>query len=357
MQRDRYARIVFVLVFLFVAYYVFRIIKPFLVPLLWAAILATVFHPLFETLVRRLRRPELASVLASLLLTVVIVLPVIILLVLLAGESVDAYHYLQDKLKSGNLQSLDSLRQTTAYMWLRSRLVALGLPEPDLRSLAVQGVQAVSAFLVHHSSDVFGGFTRFVFNAIVMIVGVFYMFLSGPQVLAELRRLSPLRREHEDQILNKFKEITLATFEGNLLTALLQGTAGGLVFLFFGLASPLLWGAVMALLSLVPVIGTALVWGPVVIYYLLTGAVLKGLLLLGVCAGAVGSIDNLVKPLLIRRRAEIPTIWVFVGVMGGVGVFGFLGFILGPLMIAVLFTLIEIYKVEFRSELSEKLTS
>jgi predicted PurR-regulated permease PerM len=94
-----------------------------------------------------------------------------------------------------------------------------------------------------------------------------------------------------------------------------------------------------------------------VVYYLITGAVAKGLLLLAVCAGVVGSIDNLVKPLLIRRRAEIPTLWVFVGVLGGVGVFGFLGFVLGPLMVAVLFALIEIYKVEFRSELSEKLTS
>ncbi|MGH9650612.1 MAG: AI-2E family transporter, partial [Terriglobales bacterium] len=82
---------------------------------------------------------------------------------------------------------------------------------------------------------------------------------------------------------------------------------------------------------------------------------LKGLLLLAVCGGAVGSIDNFVKPLLIRRHAEIPTAWVFIGVMGGVGVFGFLGFVLGPLMVAVLFTLIEIYKVEFRRELSEKL--
>jgi predicted PurR-regulated permease PerM len=173
--------------------------------------------------------------------------------------------------------------------------------------------------------------------------------------LKELQRLSPLRREHEEAIIGKFKEITVATFEGNLLTAILQGAAGGLVFLIFGLPSPLLWAAVMAFLSLVPLVGTALVWGPVVVYYLLTGAVVKGLLLLVLCGAVVGSIDNLVKPLLIRRRAAIPTLWVFVGVLGGVGVFGFLGFVLGPLMVAVLFALIEIYKVEFRKELGEKL--
>lgn len=354
MQRDDYARIAFVAVLLLVVYYVFRILKPFLTALVWAAILATVFYPLFEGLTRRIKRPRLASALACVVLTVAIVLPVIVLLVLLAGESVEAYRLVQAKISGSQFGVFDSLHQTLAYQWLRPKFLALGLPEPDLRETAVQAVRAISQFLVRHSSDVFSGFARFAFNFIVMLFGVYYLFLNGPEILKELRSLSPLRREHEEAIIGKFKEITVATFEGNLLTALCQGVAGGLVFLFFGVPSPLLWGAVMAFLSLVPLVGTALVWGPVVIYYVLTGAVGKGLLLLAVCGGAVGSIDNFVKPLLIRRRAHIPTAWVFVGVLGGLGVFGFLGFVLGPLMVAVLFALVEIYKVEFRGELSEK---
>jgi predicted PurR-regulated permease PerM len=354
MQRNEYARITFVVVLLVVAYYVFRILQPFLTALVWAAILATVFHPLQEILVRRLKRPELASVLACILLTVAIILPVLILLILLAGESVDAFHYVQNRLTSGEVHGLESLRDSAMFIWLRGKLLALGLPEPDLRGIAVQAVQAISQFLVRHSYDVFGGFTRFLFNFVVMLFGVFYMFQHGPRALAELRSLSPLRTEHEEAIIAKFKEITRATFEGSLLTSVLQGAAGGLVFLLFGLPSPLLWGAVMALLSLVPLVGTALVWGPVVIYYLLAGHAVRGLLLLLLCGAVVGSIDNFIKPLLIRRHAAIPTAWIFVGVVGGVGVFGFLGFILGPLMIAVLFTLIEIYKVEFRDELSKR---
>jgi predicted PurR-regulated permease PerM len=357
MQRHDYGRIAFLVVLLVVLYYVFRILQPFFTALIWAAILATVFYSVYERLARRLKRPHVASALACLLLTVAIILPVIVLLVLLAGESVEAYRVLQAKISEGKLGGVEALRHAAAYEWLRVKLLALGLPEPDLRQTAVQAVRAISQFLVRHSSDVFSGFTRFVFNFIVMLVGVYYLFLHGPEILRELRHLSPLRREHEEAMIQKFKEITTATFEGSLTTAVLQGAAGGLVFLIFGLPSPLLWGAVMTFLSLVPLLGTALVWGPVVVYYLITGAVAKGLLLLAVCAAVVGSIDNLVKPLLIRRRAEIPTLWVFVGVLGGVGVFGFLGFVLGPLMVAVLFALIEIYKVEFRSELSEKLTS
>jgi len=354
MQKMTYARIAFVAVLLIVLYYVFRILQPFLVALIWAAILATVFHPVFETLSRRWKRPELAGVLACVLITVVIILPVLVLLVLLAGESVQAYHYLQDRSQTGSLPRLESLTESAAYEWLRAKLLMLGMPEPDLRSIAVKAAETISQFLVRHSSSVFSGFATFLFNFVVMMVGTYYMFLSGPALMEELRRLSPLRREHEDKIIAKFTEITRATFEGNLMTALLQGIAGGLVFLGFGLPSPLLWGAVMTFLSLVPLVGTALVWGPVVIYYLLTGQWARGAILFFLCAVVVGSIDNFIKPMLIRRRAQIPTIWVFVGVMGGVGAFGFLGFVLGPLMFAVLFTLIEIYQVEFRNELSEK---
>lgn len=133
MQRHDYARIAFVVVLLVVVYYVFRILRPFLTALVWATILATVFYPVFEGLARRLKRARLASALACLLLTVAIILPVIILLILLAGESVEAYRLVQAKLKEGEPAALDSLRHTAAYEWLRVKLVALGFPEPDLR--------------------------------------------------------------------------------------------------------------------------------------------------------------------------------------------------------------------------------
>ena len=145
--------------------------------------------------------------------------------------------------------------------------------------------------------------------------------------------------------------LSLSTLGGSLATALIHGTAGRLIFLFFGLPSPLLWGTVMAFLSLVPVVGTALVWGPPVVYYILTGAVWKGIILLVVFVGVMGTVDNLVKPILIRRGTEIDTFWIFLSVLGGIGVFGFLGLFLGPFLVTICLVLVEIYKVEFRDEL------
>jgi len=122
------------------------------------------------------------------------------------------------------------------------------------------------------------------------------------------------------------------------------------------LPSPLLWGAVMAFLSLIPVVGTALVWAPLAGYYILTGPVWKGIILLVVFIGVAGTMDNVVKPILIRRGAEINTLWIFLSVLGGIGVFGFLGLFLGPFLVTILMVLVEIYKVEFRDELGGNTT-
>jgi predicted PurR-regulated permease PerM len=353
MQRTDYGRIAVLVLLAVVLYYVVRILLPFLPALAWATILATVFYPLFGRVSRLVRRPGLASALTCVLLTLAIVLPVMVLLFLLAGESVNAYRMLEARIKSGGAGELAQLRNASTYQWFLAKLQALGLPEPNLSEAAMRALRGVSEFLVGHSASVLSGLMHFALNFFVMLFTLYYLFLRGPDILRELSRLSPLRHEHEERIVGKFRDIAQATFAGSLATALIQGTAGGLVFLFFGLWSPLLWGAVMALLSLVPVVGTALIWGPVAVYYLLTGVIWKGLLLIVIFVGIVGSADNVVKPRLIKRGTGIHTLWVFLGILGGVGVFGFLGFVLGPFCVTILFVLIEIYKVEFGEELGK----
>ncbi|MBZ5561495.1 MAG: AI-2E family transporter [Acidobacteriia bacterium] len=352
MQRAEYGRITLLIILAIVLYFVFRILQPFLSALAWAAILATVFFPLYDRLLRRLRRPRLASGLACIVLTVAIVLPVLLLILLLAGESVGAYRMLEDRLKSGGLDHLTKFRDTGAYQWILARAHDLGLPEPNLSAAGIRALRAVSEFLVNHSASVLSGFTRFVVSFLIMLFSLYYLFIYGRQILSDLRDLIPLRPEHQEKIAEKFRAIARATFGGTLATALIQGTAGGLVFLIFGLPSPLLWGAVMSFLSLVPLVGTALVWGPVVIYYLLTGAIWKGVLLLVIFGGVVGSVDNVIKPLIIRRGVEINTLLIFLSVLGGVALFGFLGFVLGPFFVTVFLLLIDIYKAEFREELN-----
>ena len=351
MPRTDYARMAFLLVLVVVLYYVFRILEPFLPALVWAAILATVFHPLFAALSHRLRHPHWASALSCVLLTVVIVLPAMFLLFMLAQQSVSAYRMLEGHVAASGPASFEAVRKTSSYRWILAKTKGLGMPEPDVGALAVKALGIVSEFLVSRSASIFSGITHFVINFLVMLFALYYLLLKGPEILLELRQLSFLRSEDEEKIIEKFRVITFATFGGSLATALIHGTAGGLIFLFFGLPSPLLWGAVMAFLSLVPVVGSALVWVPLVVYYFLTGAVWKGIILLVVFVVVAGTVDNIVKPIFIRRGMEIDTLWIFLSILGGIGVFGFLGLFLGPFLFTVLLVLVEIYKVEFRGEL------
>lgn len=354
MQRTDYERVAVVAVLLIVLYYVVRILQPFLPALVWALVLVSVFHPLFAALSRLLHRPRLASALACVLLTVLIVLPVIFLVFILAEQSVGAYRLLEERVKSSGPGGLEALRGAPFYQALLARARAWGLPEPDLSGAAMKALHAISEFLVSRSGLILSRLTHFLLNFFIMLFALYYLFLSGPELLHELRQISPLRHEHEEKIIERFRAMAAAAFGGGLATALIHGVAGGLIFLFLGLPSPLLWGAVMALLSMIPLVGTALVWGPLAAYYLLTGALAKGIVLVVVFAVVIGSIDSIVKPLLLRRGTEINTLWIFLSVLGGIEVFGFLGFFLGPFLVATLFVLVEICKVEFREELDGK---
>lgn len=346
------ARVFLLILLAIVLYFVGRILKPFFPALTWAAILATVFYPVYQRSVCYLHRRELASALCCGLLTVAIIIPVVFLLILMTGESVKAYRSLGNVVASGVPAKLTALHNSATYKKLTEKLAQMGLPAPDLGGAVMRVVRAGSRFLVERSGSLVSGFMNFFLQLFVMLLGLYYLFLHGPHILHELRALIPLRPEYEDRIIQKFKGVVHATFTGSLAVALIQGALGGLGFLIFGIASPLLWGASMALVSLVPVVGTALIWGPVVIFYLLTGSVLKGLLMLGVFGVAVGSVDNILKPILIQRGMEIHTLWVFVSVIGGLSVFGFLGLVLGPFLFTILVVLLEIYKVEFGSDLT-----
>lgn len=340
-----------------VLYYVGRILEPFFPALAWAAILATVFFPVYQWMLRYIHRRELASGVTCLFLTVAIVLPVLLLIFLMARESVKAYDAMGKVIAGGVPAKVAAIQNSATYQALAKKFSKLDLPKPDIGTAVMRVVREGSRFLIKHSASLLSGFMSFVLQLFVMLLALYHLFLHGPQILRELRSLIPLRSEHEEQIIQKFTGVVHATFTGSLAVAVIQGALGGLGFLIFGVSSPVLWGAGMALVSLVPVVGTALIWGPVVIFYLLSGSVLKGLLMLLVFGGAVGSVDNILKPLLVRRGLEISTLWVFVSILGGLSVFGFLGVVLGPFLFAILVVLIEIYKAEFWSEGSEKTIS
>jgi predicted PurR-regulated permease PerM len=357
MARRDYSRIAALLLLAVVLYYVYRILQPVLPALAWGAILATLFQPLFVRLARRLRRPRLASALSCVLLIVGIVLPAIFLLSMLAGQSVVAYKALEARLAPSSPGFADAIQRSHAYQWGVAKSRRLGVPEPDLKAAAIKAVGLVSGFLVSRSAAIFSGVTSLLLNFLVTVLLFYYLLLRGPDILRQLQQASPLRPEHHAIIMKKSRLFARAIFGGILATALAHGVAGGLIFLFAGLPSPLLWGAVLALVSLLPLVGTAVVWVPLVIHYLLTGAVWKGIILAAAFIGASVLADYVVRPRVMGQGLEIDDVWILLSVIGGIAYFGFLGLFLGPILLTLLWVLLEIYKDEFREELSGDTTS
>lgn len=150
-----------------------------------------------------------------------------------------------------------------------------------------------------------------------------------------VKRAIPLDDDTKRHLLKKFTTVVRATVKGNIVVAATQGVLGGLIFWFLGLPSALLWGTVMALLSLLPAVGSALVWVPVAIYLLLSGAMFKGLLLIAFGALVIGTVDNLMRPILVGKDTRMPDYLVLVSTLGGLSVFGLSGFVVGPLVAAL----------------------
>jgi predicted PurR-regulated permease PerM len=183
-----------------------------------------------------------------------------------------------------------------------------------------------------------------------MLFTLFFLFRDGPHTWVTIFRAIPLEEEHKAKIFERLNTTMKAVVRGTLLTAVAQGATAGVTYYLLGVPFSVFLGALSGLLSLLPVGGTAIVWAPVALYLLLSGAVAKGLILIGVGAVLVGLMDNLLQPLLVGGKARLPVLPLFLASLGGLAYFGFLGLFLGPVLLAVVLVTFVIYQEEYQQQ-------
>ena len=354
MQEHRSVGIFLLILFLVVLYFVFRIFQPFLMPISLAVILATLCYPVFDWTCQRLRnKRSWAALLTCIWVTASIIIPFVILVILLAGEVTEVYQQFQRRLESGDWQDLLNLQDNRFVRpfadWI-GQYIDLG--DIDLIGSLGAALQQVSLFFLRQSTAILSGLFRVTVDFLIMLVCMFFLFRDGNQLMKMLKTWAPLSEHYQRLIINKFQEVTSATVIGTLLTAVAQGVAGGLLYWVVGIPNPLFWGCLTAFFSLVPVVGTAMVWCPWAIYLFLTQSVLQGIIL--VAGGLlVGVMDNVLRAFFIEGKAKMHTLIVFLAIMGGIGYFGIVGMILGPIIVALGLTCLELYKMEFQQEITE----
>ncbi len=319
------------------------ILLPFYGAILWGAVIALLFVPVYRWLLPRLnQRQNAAALLTLLVVLIVVVLPFALITAALASEASLVYQRLQ----SGELNPALYLRGVFDALpqWISTLLDRFGLIDFDtvqlrLAAALAKGSQFIATQALSIGQDTF----EFIVSSFVTLYLAFFLIRDGDSVARAVRRALPLAPEHKQALVAKFTTVIRATVKGNLLVAAIQGALGGIAFWFLGVGGAVLWGVVMAFLSLLPAIGAGLVWLPVALYFLLTGALWQGIVLIAYGVLVIGLVDNVLRPMLVGKDTRMPDYLVMITTVGGMAVFGINGFVLGPLIAAMFIAVWEIY--------------
>lgn len=309
-------------------------IVPFLMGLLGAPILAVLFDPMFRRLKTRVR-PRLAATLVLLLAIVVVVLPVLVLAAFLIAEAPTAF--------SG--PRVDRLLAQVAAMHVGGIAIGAEVAKASGDLFSWGSRQVVSLV---------GSITRLTINLFIAFLGFFYLMVSGSKPWHHVLRYVPFSESTIERLTRRFASVTRATLLDIGLTALLQGSIVGLAFAMTGLGQPVLWGAITGVVSVLPILGSAIVWLPGVVVLLLDGHVPQALLLAGIGAVIASNIDNLVRPIVFRQVSNIHPVATLVGAFAGLEYFGILGVLIGPLAMAYFFELVRAFEHEYADASTEE---
>jgi len=316
----------------------------------WAVFIAIVFSSLQDRSVSVWRGRRGWAAFGTL---VVIVVSVLLPMALLAASITQEATAFYGRFKSGEIQLAEYFQRGVDALpeWVRGLLARLGLA--DLAAVQGKLVDALGRSgqaLTARAFTIGQNTLDFVVNFFVMLYVLYFLLRDGKTLSAQAARALPLKPEHTRRLLNQFATVVRATVKGNVVVALVQGALGWLAFWFLGITGALLWGALMALLSLLPAVGAALVWGPVALYLLSTGSIWPALGLLAWGVLVIGLVDNVLRPILVGKETRLPDYLVLVATLGGLAVFGLNGFVIGPVIAAIFIVAWDIF-AEARQEL------
>jgi len=324
---------------------------PFLEPLLLGALLAGLFHPLYRWITRLVGgRQSLGAVLTLLVLFVLVLGPVTTFLGIVVQQALSV----SDQAIPWLRQHLGAASTFNLHDWLVQRFPALADYVPSQEELLQHvgmAAKSAGAFLVTVLSRMTATTAAFILNLFVMLYAMFFFFKDGKKILERIFYYLPLSDEDETRMLARFTSITRATIKGTVVIGIIQGTLAGIAFWMAGIQGAAFWGTIMTILSIVPGIGAALVWVPAVIILFINGQYVAAMLLLAWCAAVVGTIDNFLRPALVGRDAKMPDLLILVGTLGGLFLFGPIGFIVGPIVCGLFLTVWDIYGATFKEVL------
>ena len=341
----------FFLTLLGISVVTFFIFQPFFIAILLAAILAVVFQRPFKFFLKITGdRQKISAFLTSIFGMIIFAGIFLGVVGLMVNEVSNLYQKFTVESGVYNQKYVDNIvSRVNTNPVLRSLGVDnLVNKETIGKSISQLGQGAIGIFQKTYQSV-----ASFLFLTIVTFLTLYYFLIGGKELVRKIMFLSPLRDTHEKILIGKFISMSRATIKGTLVIGVIQGFIGGVLFAAVGIPSAVVWGVIMMFLSLIPMFGTGLVWLPAAIIMILLGHVWQGIVIFSIGFLIISTIDNLLKPKLVGKDTQMHPLIVLFSTLGGITLLGFLGFIIGPIIVALFITLWEIYEVEFKKQLKK----
>jgi len=347
MKKEYFFITIFFAVVVISFYLFYRLLLPFLVPICWAAVFAIIFYPLYDKLGHRLKSKNLRALILTALIVVLIIAPATYLGVALVQEAVVMFEKFKVWVDSGQLDKFIDFKSSPLYAVLENRLSEyVDLSQLDLKVIIENSLKSVSKIALSQTTNILANAGAVMFDFGLMVFFMFFLFRDGDKLFHHIKSVIPMKPEQAHATVMHLKRVIESTMYGGVVVALIQGLLGGLLFMIMGLPSPVFWGAVMAFLSFIPILGAFLVYIPAGLILIFSGAYVKGILIIGIGTVVVSQIDNVLRPLLVSGKTGMHTMLLFVSIMGGINLFGLLGIVLGPFIAAVFVSMFDIFRMK-----------
>ncbi len=348
MSRTQLFAVFFFAVFFYLLYQTYRIFTPFLVPISWGAVLALTFFPVHTRLMEALRgRATLSATLLTVLLVLVVTVPTVLFGSVLIRQAATLYANASNAMEQGGLQAaIQRLTDSPAGgLWQRTRPY-LEQYDLDLANLAHNSLTSAWKVLADQVTGAARNLVVVLFNFLITVMTFFVCLRGGKRFVAQLQDAIPMEREHSDAILRSLLDTLSGVVQAMLATAIAQGILSGIGYWLAGVPFSLLLSVLSGFLSLIPY-AVPIIWASCAVYLVTTGAT-GAAIFLGIWGLAVvGSVDNIVRPLIIGERAKLSAFLLFFAILGGLALYGFLGLLLGPVVVATVLTFLRIYREDY----------
>ena len=335
---------------LYACYLLFR---PYITPILFACVIAIVFHPLHRVVQRVFPRRNVSAAVSTVLTLLLTIAPLTFVLIAVSNELSDLYQSLATR-DGGPGSLVTSLLQGSEKVvaWVGRHIP---LPSIDLKQVLLSRLESFSSALVRFGATLVSNAFAFVVKVVITLVILFFLYRDGELAIAKTMAALPFPQDRLAELRMRISSTVVANFYGGVAIGALQGTLTGIIFWALGLDSPVLWGVVTGFFSLIPMIGTAIIWVPAAIVLLLTGHLGKGIILLALGTAVIGTVDNFIRPIILRKSVHLHMLLVFFALIGGLQVFGVLGLFVGPVILSVTAALLMMLKEDLsgRTQLVE----